>query len=59
MSILLIAIFIYLGLAVLSFIPIYLGLIKKEKLFVGGAEPEQSPILSDEAKTRSRVPILT
>lgn len=47
-----IAIITYVALAGLTFIPVMFSLLREIKLFDGGAGPEQSPILSDEAKGR-------
>ena len=48
----LLSIIIYLGLAVLTFVPVLVRLVRKVELFNGGAGPEESPLFSDEAKTR-------
>ena len=46
------AILIYLGLAAITFLPVASILVRKIKLNGGGVGPEESPLFSDEAKSR-------
>jgi hypothetical protein len=48
----LLAIIIYCGLAILSFLPVLVSLVRSIKLFNGGDGPEKSPLFSEEAKMR-------
>ena len=48
----LIAIFTYLGLAGVTFVPVFASIVRKVTLHDGGEGPEQSPLFSDEAKAR-------
>lgn len=42
----------YLGLAALTFLPVAAGLLRKIELHDGGHGPDQSPLFSEDAKTR-------